>query len=59
MAQDGYSDLALNHSLDSVIGRKSGLIKSNTKIKGLANLTAILGDQDVSQYLKPKKTTKR
>lgn len=53
------SDINLNYSLDSVFGRKSGMIKSNTRIKGLKTLTAILGDQDVNQYLKPKKKTKR
>lgn len=53
------SDVNLNYALDSVFGRKSGMIKSDTKIKGLKTLTAILGDQDVNQYLKPKKKTKR
>jgi hypothetical protein len=53
------SDVNLNYTLDSVFGRKSGMIQSNTKIKGLRGLTAILGDQDVNQYLKPKKKTKR
>ena len=53
------SDINLNYTLDSVFGRKSGMVQSNTKIKGLKGLTAILGDQDVNQYLKPKKKTKR
>lgn len=53
------SDVNLNYTLDSVFGRKNGMIQSNTKIKGLRGLTAILGDQDVNQYLKPKKKTKR
>jgi len=53
------SDVNLNYTLDSVFGRKSGMVQSNTKIKGLKGLTAILGDQDVNQYLKPKKKTKR
>lgn len=53
------SDINLNYSLDSVFGRKSGMVKSDTRIKGLKGLTAILGDQDVNQYLKPKKKTKR
>lgn len=53
------TDVNLNYSLDSVFGRKTGMVKSDTKIKGLKGLTAILGDQDVNQYLKPKKKTKR
>lgn len=53
------SDVNLNYTLDSVFGRKNGMIQSNTKIKGLRGLTAILGDQDVNQYLKPKKKTKK
>jgi len=53
------TDINLNYSLDSVFGRKTGMVKSNTKIKGLKGLTAILGNQDVNQYLKPKKKTKR
>jgi len=35
------------------------MIQSNTKIKGLKGLTAILGDQDVNQYLKPKTKKKK
>jgi hypothetical protein len=53
------SDVNLNYSLDSVFGRKSGIVQSNTKIKGLKGLTAILGDQDVNQYLKPKTKKKK